>query len=44
MDASPKLYSWAKNRYDEVIYAHVIQASVIHNVVGYGHVPKLEVR
>ncbi|KAI1343574.1 amino acid transporter [Xylariaceae sp. FL0016] len=24
--------SWAKNRYDEIIYTHVIQASVIHNV------------
>ncbi|KAI1847550.1 hypothetical protein JX266_006402 [Neoarthrinium moseri] len=33
MNSVPQLFTeWAENRYDEIIYTHVIQAAVIHNV------------
>ncbi|KAF2194377.1 amino acid transporter [Zopfia rhizophila CBS 207.26] len=33
MNLPPKLgYNWAKNRWDEVVYGHVVQSNVIHDV------------
>lgn len=32
MGSPPQLFDWAKNRWDEVVYGHVVQSNVIHDV------------
>lgn len=32
MSQPPQLFDWAKNRWDELVYGHVINSNIIHNV------------
>lgn len=32
MNSPPQLFDFAKNRWDELVYGHVVQSNFIHNV------------